>query len=256
VVARRSAEAGFPLIPEQVYDTGRELVERAEEVIYPVVVKPVARRGTDDPTVWRADSPRDLVRAEGAGPVVVQRHVPDPMRAVSGVIWGGRLRAVTHQTYLRTWPRDCGVACAAVTSAPDEALEHRLPVLLEGYDGLFQVQLLGDHVIDINPRVYGSMALSVRAGVNLPDLVCRLAAGENVGGTGPVRATVGTQYRWLEGDLKHLRAAQRSDELSWSHALRTASPVRGTAHGDVAVTDPLPSAARLVHLARSRRPSS
>ena len=252
-VAARSICAGFPPVPEQVFDDGRELIVSAQELKYPVVVKPVTRRRTDDPTVWRADEPADLAPALNAsGALVVQEHLSAPMRAVAGVIWGGRLRAVAHQTYVRTWPRDCGVASAAVTTTPDLGVEQRLPVLLAGYDGVFQVQLLGEHVIDVNPRVYGSMPLSIRAGINLPDIVCRLTRGETIGGDEPLRARAGTSYRWFEGDLKHLRAAVAAGDLSWQRAMATAAPHPGTAYGDVALTDPAPSAARLVHMARTR----
>lgn len=252
-VARRSALAGFPVIPEEVYPDGHELRRRSGEIGYPVVVKPLARRGTADPAVWRADSPADLAPAEGLGPVVVQQYVSQPMRAVSGVMWDGQLRAVAHQQYLRTWPRDCGVACAAFTTTPDEALERRLPALLEGHDGIFQVQLLGQHVIDVNPRVYGSMALSTRAGLNLPEVLVRLAVGDDDAVRRPLRARPGTTYRWLEGDLKHLTEAVSAGDLAWRAAVRAAWPSRGTAHGDVSLSDPLPSVARLVYLNRSRR---
>jgi hypothetical protein len=254
-VGRRSVGAGFPPIPEQTYDNGRELLSCADELEYPVVVKPLVRRATHDPTVWRADRPDELAPAEQLGAVVVQQYVDAPMRAVAGVIWDGRLRAVAHQAYLRTWPRDCGVACAAMTVAPDPGLEAKLPALLQGHDGVFQVQLLGDHVIDINPRVYGSMALVTRSGLNLPDLLCRLVSGEDPGDHRPLRATEGVRYRWLEGDLKHLRQSVRLGVLTWTGAARAFSPAPGTAHGDAMLTDPLPSAARLLYLFRRRRTS-
>jgi hypothetical protein len=252
-VARRAARAGFPRIPEELYETGAALLDRAQQLSYPVVVKPVNRRSSHDPTAWRADRPADLGPARDAGPVVVQRFLTDPLRAVAGVIWNGRLRAAVHQGYLRTWPPDCGVACAAVTVAPDHTLEGRLPALLEGYDGIFQVQLLGDHVIDINPRVYGSMPLAVRAGVNLPDITCRLSCGTGADlGTELLRAQVGTAYRWVEGDLKHLRDAVRRGAMSRRQALRAAAPHRGVAHGDVAIDDPVPLLVRAWHLSRVR----
>jgi hypothetical protein len=251
-VSRRSAAAGFPQIPEHTYADGSQLLAGAGELEYPVVVKPLTRRGTDDPMVWRADCATELAPAVGGGPLVVQRYLTGTLRAVAGVIWDGRLRAVVHQRYLRTWPRECGVACAAVSTPADEHLERRLVRLLDGFDGIFQVQLIGDHVIDVNPRVYGSMSLAVRAGVQLPDIVCRLATGEDVGSQEPLRARVGTTYRWIEGDLKHLKGAVASGDMAWAEALRAALPARGTAHGDLELLDPAPTAARLVHLARDR----
>jgi hypothetical protein len=139
-----------------------------------------------------------------------------------------------------------------VTTAPDEDLEQRLPVLLDGYNGIFQVQLLGPHVIDINPRVYGSMALATQAGANLPDILCRLLRREAFGEPRPVRAAPGVLYRWLEGELKHAGDGMRAGDLTWHDAMSILRPERGVAYGDVAVTDPVPSAGRLLHVAGSR----
>lgn len=253
-VTRRSVRAGFPLIPERRFADVHELEAAGPDLDYPVVVKPVLRRHPNDPTVWRADGPEDLAGSGAQGPVVVQRHLAEPMRAVAGVLWAGVLRAVVHQRYLRTWPRDCGVACAAVTTVADTALEQQLPTLLEGHDGLFQVQLLGRHVIDINPRVYGSMGLATKAGLNLADIVCALSAGEEVGLDGPMRARPGTRYRWVEGDLKHVRESVAEGDMSWREGLRAVSPSPRTAHGDLEISDPGPSAARLLYLLRTRAP--
>ena len=38
-------------------------------------------------------------------PLLVQEWLPGALQGMSGVFWDGRLRAVLHQTYPRTWPR-------------------------------------------------------------------------------------------------------------------------------------------------------
>lgn len=251
-VARAAERAGFPVATQQSFETAADLLEAAESLRYPVVVKTDARQSPSSPAVWRADAPADLGSATGrSGPFVVQEWLSGQMRAVAGVIWDGELRAVAHQEYLRTWPRDCGVASAARTIGPDLGLERRLPELLAGHDGVFQVQLIGDHVIDINPRVYGSMALSVRAGANLPALVCRIQQGEDRP-SALVRARPGVRYRWLEGDVRHVMQAVGEGEMGVKAAGRALVPRPGTAHGDVSAADPVPSAARLLYAARSR----
>jgi hypothetical protein len=182
------------------------------------------------------------------GPVVVQPFVAGPMAAVSGVTWQGRLVAAAHQAYRRIWPPDCGVACAAETVAADEDLEARLPALLAGYDGIFQLQFIAGHVIDLNPRVYGSLPLAVAAGANLPAILCGLVAGSPVE---PVRARPGVRYRWIEGDVRNLLATWRSGTHTAAGVLKELRPRPGTAHSVVSLTDPWPAAVRARHVARS-----
>ena len=132
-VARSAERAGFPVAAQRSFDAAADLLEAAEGLRYPVVVKAEARDSPTSPAVWRADGPADLSSAAGRpGSFVVQDWLAGEMRAVAGVIWNGALRAVVHQEYLRTWPRDCGVASAARTVGPDAELERRLPEPLSG----------------------------------------------------------------------------------------------------------------------------
>ena len=83
--------------------------------------------------VWRADGPADLEPARDyPAALIVQEWLPGTLRGMSGVMWGGRLRAVLHQSYARTWPREAGVATHAVTVEPDRVLEERVTQVLAG----------------------------------------------------------------------------------------------------------------------------
>ena len=66
-------------------------------------------------------------------------------------------------------------------------LRSRVSALLTdlGWEGLFELELIeredgGWHAIDMNPRPYGSMALAIGAGCNLPALWCRHLLGAPV----------------------------------------------------------------------------
>ena len=72
-----------------------------------------------------------------------------------------------------------------------------------GYWGLAQVQFIDTpdrpELIDVNPRFYGSLALALAAGVNLPAVWHAVVTGGPV--TAPGRYRVGVTYRWLEAEL-------------------------------------------------------
>jgi predicted ATP-grasp superfamily ATP-dependent carboligase len=243
-----AAAAGLTVPSTQEFPSGAALAGIADELEYPLVVKAAVKTGTGDNT-RRIDSADELRSAFESTPdgLVAQQFATGDMRAVCGVIGDGRLLAVVHQAYVRIWPPGCGTASAAVTTAPDHALEERLPALLAGHSGVFQVQLIGDQVIDVNPRVYGSLPLAVAAGANLPAIACRAAAGSSP--SSPVRAREGVRYRWLEGDVRRLLHDVRTGALTAGAAARAMRPRRGTAHSIESLRDPGPGLVRLLDAA-------
>lgn len=258
-VARRSAGAGFSTAHEHTFADGDELLAAADSLRFPLVVKPVEKVSAgsgNEPArlpVFRAEGLSDLSQAAGyPAPVLTQDWITGELQGMSGVIWDDRLRAVVHQRYLRTWPNDCGIASYSIVMEPDLGLEARLLDVLRGHRGVFNVQYLGDHILDVNPRIYGSVLLTAYVGANLPDLATRLARGEPVGLAAPVRADVGRHYRWVEGDLRNLGHALAYDAAGWRYAAAWMRPHRATVHADVSLHDPLPTVARALHAIKGR----
>jgi predicted ATP-grasp superfamily ATP-dependent carboligase len=252
VLPHRAAVAGLSVPTTSEFTSGAELVEAADSLEYPVVVKAAVKTSGGDNT-RRIDSAQDLLARYSAHewPLVVQPVAVGTMRAVCGVLHDGRLLAVVHQAYVRIWPPDCGTASAAITTAPDLDLEERLPTLLAGHTGVFQVQLIGDQVIDVNPRVYGSLPLAVAAGANLPAIACLAASGRPPSGI--VRGRPDVRYRWLEGDVRRLVHDVRTGDLPLRDAGRAMLPRRGTAHSIESLRDPAPGLLRLALAARRGR---
>ena len=239
---------GIATPESRVFSSIGELV--AAGISDPIVIKPVS----GSIPAMRADgsTPREDL-AVFVGPVVVQPFLSGTLEAVAGVIVDDRLLVAVHQSYLRTWPVACGTASAAVTVDPDENREAQLLALLAGHSGIFQAQYLGGALIDINPRPYGSMPLALRAGVNLPAIVCDQARAQSV----PEliqRATVGVRYRWIEGDIRNLVSSVRDGSVGLAGAAHALRPHRGTAHSVVSMRDPLPTIARVGAMARSASP--
>jgi predicted ATP-grasp superfamily ATP-dependent carboligase len=249
---KRAAAAGLRVPPTREFADGTALLAAADDLRYPVIVKAAVKTRPSE-VAHRVDSARELMAGVRAlsGPVVVQPFAGGTMRAVGGVIRDGRLLAVVHQRYIRIWPPDAGTASAAITTDPDLDLEARLPDLLDGHDGVFQVQLIGEEVIDVNPRVYGSLPLAVAAGANLPAIACRAetpSSGDRV-----VRGRPGVRYRWLEGDVRRVVHDVRERTLTLGAAVRALRPHRGTAHSVESLSDPGPMLVRLADVARRRQ---
>ena len=248
VVAERAAGAGLLVPPTRRFASREELFDSGRTLDYPVVVKPTL---SFRPVVRVASTAELHAGVAANGPVLVQPFLGDRLRAVAGVAWRGRLKAAAHQRYLRTWPPDCGTACAAETVEPDLELEAAVLRLLDGFEGVFQAQLAGPYLLDLNPRVYGSLPLAVTAGANLPAVYCDLLRGVD---REEVRTRPGVFYRWVEGDLRNLYAGVRDGSLGIGAAVRALRPRRGAAHSTESLSDPLPALSRLRFAMRRARP--
>ncbi len=251
VLADRTAATELSAVPGQVFASLGKLREAGSAAVgtgsRPSVVKSLLKTG---PGVLQARLLSSVDELSGlddtTGPIIVQPFVDGEFRAVSGVLWDDKLLAISHQRYHRTWPRRTGVGCLASTVEPDYGLEEAVISLLRGHCGVFQVQLVGSYVLDVNPRVFGSMPLPVAAGVNLPAVAANAARGR----IGPlVRARTGVRYRWLEGDLRNLTQGVREHEVGFVEAVSQLRPRRGTAHSIESLRDPGPGLTRIATVA-------
>jgi predicted ATP-grasp superfamily ATP-dependent carboligase len=246
-LAELAAAAGLEAPPGRTFEDAESLRVAADDIDYPCVVKPVLRTGRRSLSARRFDDARDLRRgADLPGRLIVQPHVADEMHAVAGVMWRGELKVAVHQRHVRIWPPHCGDACYAITAMPDPALEEGLRRLLADVDGIFQAEFAGRFLLDLNPRVYGSLPLAVSAGVNLVGAFCDLLRRADVG---HVRARPGIEYHWWEGDLRHVASRWRAGDLGAGEALRALGLKTAIAGADLARWDPKPSVVRLRHVA-------
>jgi predicted ATP-grasp superfamily ATP-dependent carboligase len=156
----------------------------------------------------------------------------------------GSVIACTGQVADAVWPPGMGVSSRArsVQVDPDLlGLVRRLLSML-GWFGLAQLQFVAapgepPRLIDFNGRFYGSLALAVGAGVNLPAIWAALATGRTPPHSAHPR--IGVRYVWLEGDVRRALVERRGglirdlrDSLRYS---------RGAVHSVWATDDPRPS---------------
>jgi predicted ATP-grasp superfamily ATP-dependent carboligase len=249
-----AAAAGLEAPASAVCASDEEAQVAASELGFPVIVKPVRSLLREDGSLRHRNAAvaSDARALEAALPsfgtrFVVQRY--DGSGAVlscSGVATREGVVALALARYRRTWPPGAGPSCFSETLTPPPALVRSIEELLRslGWEGIFQVQLLergGGRfaTLDFNPRVFGSLALPVRAGANLPAFWCDWLLGRR---PSRVTARAGVRYRWEEGDLRHLLWQLRRRRFRAAAAVLR--PQRRVAHAYFKLDDPAPLAAR------------
>ena len=237
------------LLPEEVTPAA------VDALGYPVVVKPCFGSGREGVAVcdsWAAfEREHDRVR-EQHGPALVQSFVPRrDERGVYTVYDEGELVALTVQRRLRSLP-PAGGASTYRETVRDPDLVARADRLLSALDwhGAAMVEFRVDdrdgvpRLMEINPRLWGSLALTVAAGADVPGVLLALATGESV--APDLDYEVGVRCRHLVADVRHV--ARRRDRLA---ALQEfAAATRERPHYDVVSRlDPLATLGRVGHVA-------
>jgi predicted ATP-grasp superfamily ATP-dependent carboligase len=182
----------------------------------------------------------------------------------------GEVLAEIFQERLREQGGLSGVSTLAQTLPTDAAVRAAARPLLRalGFNGAALVELfVADdgvvRLVNLIPRLWGSLGLALQAGVNVPHLLLRLARGD-VPAAGSVAAP-GQRWRWTTGDLEALgrqatqlvarvegRDVVRS-RLAGLRALWSTSTTQPARADVFASDDPLPAALELQqHLRRSR----
>lgn len=153
------------------------------------------------------------IRDAGLEPLL-QEPVEGRLSALIGVVVDGRLRGRVAQRAIGTWPTPNGVSSRARTVTVDEGLAAKAESMLTalGWTGLVELQFLQHEdeppvLIDLNGRYFGSMALAVAAGVDLPVAGALVAMGRDPGRVPDGRP--GVSYAWLAGDLRRAVVERR-----------------------------------------------
>ncbi len=228
------------------------------ELALPLIVKPMrseeeaAGGGFVHTDVIRVNAEGELRRLASAlagERWIIQSCLEGQLGAICGVAWNGRIVCAVHQVAERIWPTGAGVSAYARTVAADPTLEADVGRLIEalGWSGIFQAQFIhapdASYLIDLNPRVYGSLALATAAGANLAAIWASLLAGSQAD---RYSYRIGVCYRAEELDVRALiQLLRRGKPAAASLGL---IPHRHTAHAVASLTDPLPALASLAKL--------
>ena len=235
---------GVPVPPTVHVETADDAIAAAVELGWPVVIKPGASReqredGTMDAfTVSYAADDRTLrTRVEallGRTGVLLQRWRPGEGHGVELLMHRGRPLAAFQHRRIREVPVTGGASSLRESVALDPVLLDHATRLLAALDwtGLamveFRLTSAGPELMEINGRVWGSLPLAVRAGMDFPGrLVDLLVDGPPSITTSPATDyRVGVRARNLRLEVSWIGSValgrRRYPELPWPSRLRAA----------------------------------
>ena len=212
---------GIAVPATRVVDVSADAAALGAELGFPVVVKPVdSREVLADRTIrsnvvsYAADAAglqARLASLPAGTTVMLQRWVPGDGIGVELLMDHGRPLVAFEHRRLREFPPTGGASSLRESVALDEDLRDQAVRMLSelGWTGLAMVEFRRgkdgvDYLMEINGRVWGSLPLAVRAGVDFPGRLADLLL-DGVPGNG----TTDTEYR------RGVRARNLRLDIAW-----------------------------------------
>ncbi|HEX7120384.1 MAG TPA: ATP-grasp domain-containing protein [Longimicrobiales bacterium] len=224
-VLATAASMGLAVPDQRILARPDDIADAVNGIRFPVVLKPHRSVATSGGRRQKLEVRHAADAAElaeqlrrfppAAFPLLVQRRVHGPGVGVFLLVWEGRLRAVFAHRRIREKPPAGGVSVYCESVAPPWGLVASSRALLDrfGWSGVAMVEYKLDaetglpHLMEVNPRFWGSLQLAIDAGVDFPALLVRAAAGLSTGPPPVYRP--GNRLRWWWGDVDHLLARLR-----------------------------------------------
>lgn len=227
---------------------------------YPVVVKPRKSHGRNGVVICH--SVTELREAlnhvqQTYGSALVQEYIPNGGEVGVYTMYDldSTCRAVTVQERVRSFPPEGGASTCRHTVADPELIGYADDLLSSlDWQGVAMVEFRTDprdgtpKLMEINPRLWGSLALSVAAGVDFPYLLYQLGANGECDNVPSYFA--GVYARRLVGELAHVLS--RQDRIS--AVQEVFQPTGGPCEFDIlSLDDPLPIIGHLMESGRGLR---
>ena len=151
---------------------------------------------------------------EAAFPLLLQRRIEGVGAGVFLLVDGDDVLASFAHRRLRERPPSGGVSVYRESVALADELRDAAAALLRGlgWRGVAMVEFKVDaatrrpYVMEVNPRLWGSLQLAIDAGVDFPVLLADWALGRR---SEPPAYRVGVRSRWLWGEVDHFLARVR-----------------------------------------------
>ncbi|RKY12507.1 MAG: hypothetical protein DRP65_00950 [Planctomycetota bacterium] len=211
------ASIGVP-VPTTFFPQKIEEIESfSAKVKYPVVIKAIMETGGSivDYAYDQSDlqNKYNLMCRENS---FSTDNLPMLQEYIDGTGWGffalyqnGVCKQVFMHRRIREFPPSGGFSCCAESVFNEELKYYGLKILDHlKWHGIVMVEFRRRRAdnkfffLELNPKFWGSLELALASGANFPDLIARIAAGEESGYSETYN--VGLRFHWpLDGDIKH-----------------------------------------------------
>ncbi len=233
-----------------------ELIQLKDKLEYPLLIKPKESSGSRGIVV--VNSFEELLNEYDKvqslfGPAIVQEFIPyGGAYGVSMLFNRGNPRAIFTHKRLRQYPESGGPSTLRESIRYPEIEEYATRLLKKlNWHGVAMVEFRVDartnepKLMEINPRFWGSLQLSIHSGVNFPHLLYEMAM---YGDVEPVfEYEVGKKVRWfLPGDILWFLSTPNKLK-SFSEFLK----FRGMGYDILSLDDPLPAISYVFYSVRS-----
>ena len=226
-VLAAARKAGVPIPVSYAPESDEELDEVIARLALPAVVKLRDDEGTylEPGDRYRLAHTGVGVRSawkelHGIRPFpVIQERVEGDGYGVGVLAREGRVLASFCHRRVREYPLSGGPS-AFCESVKDARLAGYAEAVIRElrWTGVAMVEFKkGDdyRLLELNPRFWGSLPLATACGVNFPDLLCRMALGEEP--AGPADYPAGRKLRFLPMDLAAAWSALRGGRRRWAY---------------------------------------
>jgi predicted ATP-grasp superfamily ATP-dependent carboligase len=221
---RLAQQAGVP-VPRTLFPShADDVIRLAETIAYPVVVKGATGSGSQQ--VRYASNRNELVQryrevadmSDGTDLPLVQELVQGEGLGYAGLFSDGQVLAQFMWRRIREYPLSGGPSAIAESIDDPRLAEHGLAMIRAlRWSGVAMVEFKRDlrdgtpRLMEINPRLWGSVELSVRCGVDVPRLYVEACLGRPQADAAPYE--VGRRMAFLFPDALLLAAASSRDAL-------------------------------------------
>ncbi len=203
---------------------------------FPVVLKPCLSHiwlegewlSTAVHIVDHADQLEELLNTKAYfkhHPFMLQEFIPGHGAGIFALYNKGEAVTFFAHQRIREKPPGGGVSVLSASRPCDPSQLRYAKALLDGVNwhgvAMVEFRISEDgtpYLMEVNTRFWGSLQLSIDAGVDFPSLLHQITFGEN---PTPARDyTEGQRLRWLLGDVDSLYLVLRSQKYSWQQKLR------------------------------------
>ena len=220
LLAKMAMRMGVP-VPQSIFvDNPDEVTVHKSKIEYPVVLKPHSSLIRHKDKIYKrgvhiVNSYNQLKRAVNNNiaftqPFMIQEKIEGEGIGIFALFDHGKPVAVFSHRRLREKPPWGGVSVLSESTKPDPSAREFAVRMLKALDwhGVAMVEFKRDNsksglpmLMEINARFWGSLQLSIDAGIDFPYLLTKQCEGEKISRIDSYRYS---RLRWLLGDFDNL----------------------------------------------------